>query len=161
MLQTSYESMHQVHQNYSGFTEEYAALLPLYRQRIKDATHAASIFPSAKKPTREFLGIDTVDLNDDGVDEIFVWFESPTECGPNLCELSIYQRDMKRQMKMIGRLVTHGGPSILKSKTQGYHDLAYLWWEADKEFYLIYRWNGAEYQRAESIMKQNKKYIGE
>ena len=140
----AYRAIHQVNPSSEGFDKEFEEIKPLYAARLKEENMRTGI--SSSNIDRSDFGIDTFDLNDDGTKEIFVWVENRIECGANSCPVDIYELDSSRRLRVLYSGSAHGVPKILASMSNGYHDLAFYGWGQGKEFYLIWRFDGAQYK---------------
>lgn len=151
-----YHAIYEIKPHFIGFEKEFGEVLPFYEAAIKEEDKQAGFTASIEQEDREYLGIDTFDLNGDGTKEIFVWFEGRLACGANTCPFAVYQMRNKRLRKIFSGLA-HDAPEILSSATQGYHDLAFFVWEYGKEFYGIYHWDGIRYQWKRNIISTQLK----
>lgn len=159
--QPHYESIDEITPSFEGFDKEYRELLPFYKEDIAEVKKAAHLFPSARKPERAFLGIDTFDLNEDGIEEVFVWLQSPIACGVNRCNLRIFQKQHDNQYHVIEELIPHAAPLILAKKTNDYYDLAFYDWGNGNAYYNIFKWNGNEYEFSSEIPADTYKILQE
>lgn len=138
--------------DFSGNDEAYVDILPFYKEKIAEMQAFDERFGSQEaKALRSIFGIDTFDLNDDGKDEIFVWLSTSYYCGTNRCDLQIFSPDQQGNLRVIEATFPHGGPAILRAKTNGWHDLAYYEWGYGKEFLNIMKWDGVAYQFSHSV----------
>jgi hypothetical protein len=66
----------------------------------------------------------TFDLNIDGVDEVFVWYEAPGACGSGGCYTYILKQELKG-WDVIGEFFPGGKVAISSNTTNGYLDFYY------------------------------------
>ena len=66
----------------------------------------------------------TFDLNQDGVDEVFVWYSAPGQCGSGGCSTYVLQQKLKN-WEVIGRAFPGGKVVISPQSTNGYFDFYY------------------------------------
>ena len=114
----------------------------------KSAAEEAQARREVGLPTiKPSIGIDHFDVDDDGRDEILVYYNSSFSCGSRGCSFLIFE-------KKNGRLEPLGwtknstsitaydvGTSILHSETNGLHDVRFNGLNGH-----IFRWNGKEYE---------------
>ena len=67
----------------------------------------------------------TFDLNLDGVDEVFVWYNAPGQCGSGGCSTYILKKEFEG-WDVFGRFSPGGKAAISSNTTNGYFDLYYF-----------------------------------
>ncbi len=120
---------------------------PVYKLYADDIATAKKIFPKAKDFS---LRMASVDLNDDGTDEVLVYEDLPGFCGTAGCPFDVYQKKLGDWQQLFSRL-SIGEPALANVFTDGYRDL-FISVQVDGYVsnMVQYVWNGKTYgpQRA-------------
>ncbi|GAB6140402.1 hypothetical protein JCM14076_11310 [Methylosoma difficile] len=98
--------------------------------------------------------ISSIDLNEDGIDEIILNFVHG--CGSHGCLISVLQKSKNFGFHNIidgdsSGIISNSNIQISCNKSEGYHDL--LFYDANKKSRSIWQWNGKSYEYSKSIRK--------
>ena len=80
----------------------------------------------------EFKAI-SIDLNDDGIDEVIAYMSGPLACGMGGCTSFILQ-GKEKDWKILGRYFPSEQSLISSNKTNGYFDISYLSKDSSKKY---------------------------
>ena len=108
----------------------------------KFAKTAYSLFrecvPEARLTFDEGLMVGTFDINDDGVDELFIMFDTSYTCGTAGCDINVF---LSRDGKWVKFAFVSGFAVGVGAKVGGATGYRTLYGELDG-----YRWNGTKYK---------------
>lgn len=149
------EVIHEVIFSRVEHAKERAIIRPFYAEDLE------ILDKDPKWHGREFLYIDTFDLNNDGQKEILLYLgENTFFCGTAGCMTSIYAK-YGAKWKEVFYSYTYAQMRILSNQTNNYHDIGVIGGTQHLEEGLhIFKWNGKEYEY--DILDKNSKWkIGE
>ena len=75
----------------------------------------------------------SIDLNDDGIDEVIAYMSGPLACGMGGCTSFILQ-GKEKDWKILGRYFPSEQSLISSNKTNGYFDISYLSKDSSKKY---------------------------
>lgn len=99
--------------------------------------------PSHLELKKEEIFIDTIDLNEDGVDEIFVYENNKIVCGYNVCAITVFKRDSHNNLLALLKTTSSNIISIIPTKTNGFHDIEFATVAGNKQ---IWKFNNIKQQ---------------
>lgn len=139
-------------QNPARITSQVKILAEITFNKELDTADARSKIISKEFPQTENLDehvfIDEFDLNGDSVLEEFYYVIGATSCGTHNCALRIYMKGSADSATKILSVTAENRIFVLTSKTNGYHDLAFASTISNEPGYIIWHWNGIEYDVA-------------
>ena len=98
-----------------------------------------------------------VDLNDDGINEVFAYPVGPPVCGTGGCSAAIFKRE-NGEYKLLSRFSLVNNPIIISNnKTNGYRDIImYVTGGGIESFFAELKYNGTSYPGNPSVQPEVK-----
>lgn len=104
--------------------------------------------PIEIKTTKDEIGLDFYDLDNDGIKEIIAFYPFRMLCNAaGECPLIILSKKELDYVILFGIQANPHSMSILSSKTKGYHDISVITKDGKT---LIWYWNGNQYEKSRS-----------
>ncbi|WP_079478794.1 hypothetical protein [Halobacillus salinus] len=124
-------------------------------EQLEKAVEEAFDFKLAEENVR--LSYYFVDLNDDGVDEVFVYLEGPFFCGTGGCSGAVFRQENGEYVPLTRFSLVRRPVIVSEEKTNGYRDLIfYVAGGGIEDFFARLRFDGTTYPSNPSIQSKVK-----
>jgi hypothetical protein len=139
------EEIHFTNDNYSEIKKN---IKRLYKEDIEVIEEVAKEMGSHAGFDDDNLDIGLYDLDDDGKDEIFVYFLHSSFCGTGGCHTEVYKVSDNQYISIFSAHAYDRVEVIKNQKTKGFKDIAVIGAEGSHiyEGKHIYKWNGNKYE---------------
>lgn len=147
------ESMHKISFSDSYEEAELDIIKSLYAKEFAHIEEVTETNPEPRKKEINFL-TDRYDLDSDGVEEVFVYFDADDWCGSRGCSLIILQNRNGKWQEILNASTKIGNDnvSVIQSNvTKGYYDIVFDELSfSGKHTLHFWKWDGVRYIHSHS-----------
>lgn len=139
-----------------GHEKEEEIVRAFYKKELEDIyslydLEPSELYPEGEPVTPVTLAVDTFDLNDDGIEEIFVYFEHSFFCGTAGCTSTALGYNGDEWEEIASMHSYRPIRVVLQDITRGYHDIALNNDIGLRHLNLglhIWKWDGQRYRHS-------------